>query len=81
MSLKAHLQHLLEIVACRPLLTRKDLAQRYAVETRTVDNWHANGILPRAVYLQGCREPRWRPMDLAAAERRTPKLSKRANKS
>lgn len=75
---KAQLEHLVEIMAVRPLLTRKDLAARYGVHVVTVDVWHAKGIIPRAIYLQGCREPRWRPMDLQAAEARSFKLSKRA---
>ena len=71
------LKQLLELVAGRPLLTRKDLARRYGgVDLDTVDRWHRKGFLPKAVYLPGCRYPFWRPCDIAAQENRSQKLRK-----
>lgn len=29
-------------------LTRRDLAVRFRVSTRTIDNWHSQGLLPPA---------------------------------
>ena len=70
MSLKA----LVDIIAGRPLLRRKDLARRYGISLDTVERWHANGTLPRAIYLPGCRIPLWKPADIFSAENKNRKL-------
>jgi predicted DNA-binding transcriptional regulator AlpA len=72
----AQLAALLEIVSARPLLRRKDLARRYGIALATVDRWHAAGLLPPAIYLNGCSIPLWRPGDLLnwEAEGCTPML-------
>jgi hypothetical protein len=64
---------LLEALAAKPLLTRKDLARRYGRCLWTIDNWHRTGQLPAPVYLPGSRIPLWRPADLMAYERREKK--------
>jgi predicted DNA-binding transcriptional regulator AlpA len=66
MSLRA----LMELLASRPLLTRKDLAQRYGITLRAIDLRHSSGRLPPAVYLQGCRQPLWRPVEIIQWEKR-----------
>ena len=65
----AALAQLVELIICKPFLTRKDLARRYGRELRTIDYWHRSGKLPAAVYLPGCRFPFWRPCDLHKFER------------
>lgn len=76
-----NLRALVEIIASRPVLYRKDLAIRYGKDERTIDRWHAAGILPPAIYLHhGCATssvPMWRPIDIERAERKNPKLKKR----
>jgi len=66
-SLKA----LLEVLLCRPLLSRKDLAQRYDRAVVTIDLWRREGKLPDPLYLPGCRVPYWRPIDIERFEQRT----------
>lgn len=61
---------LMELLANKPLLTRKDLAQRYGLALRTVDRWRAAGKLPAPVYLKGCLQPLWRPIDIVSHEKR-----------
>lgn len=72
---------LVEILANRPLLTRKDLARHFCVTVNTVDNWHNDGTLPPAVYVnRGCKGrfgPLWRASDIERVER-TEKLLRRA---
>ena len=68
MSKTQLLAELLEVIASKPLITRKDLALRYSVTLITVDNWRRTGKLPRPVYLPGCRFPFWRPCDLQRFE-------------
>jgi transposase len=60
------LTHLLEIIATRPILDRKDLARRYQRSLRTIDRWQAQGKLPGAFRLPG---KMWRPADIEAAEK------------
>jgi predicted DNA-binding transcriptional regulator AlpA len=55
---------LLEIVKGRPLLRRKDLAQRFNVIPETIDRWHSQHKLPAPVYLPGSCIPLWRPCDI-----------------
>lgn len=77
MSFKA----LVEIIAGRPLLTRKDLARRYGVDLDTIDRWKARGTLPKPIRLPGCRIPLWTPEQIFNNERRSKKLSRRAPKN
>ena len=78
MSLKKTLQAVVEIITSKPMLTRHDLARRYRCTTDSIDDWHARGTLPKAIYLPGCRSPLWRPMDIFQNETQQTKLSKRA---
>jgi hypothetical protein len=71
-SLKA----LLEVILCRPLLSRKDLARRYDRTVLTIDNWRRGGKLPDPVFLPGCRFPYWRPCDIDRFEQRLRKRAK-----
>lgn len=63
---------LVEILACRPMLTRKDVARRYGVHLNTVDRWHDDGTLPPARFINrgkaGKWGPLWRACDLDAIE-------------
>ncbi len=68
------LRELVEIIACRPILMRSDLAIRYQRSLRTIDVWHSNGTLPAAVYLKGSSVPMWRPTDIERAEKCRPVL-------
>ena len=68
---------LVEIMAARPVLNRKDLARRYSIDLDTVDRWHARGVLPPGFYLPGSRFPYWRPFEIESNERRSPKLKKK----
>jgi len=56
---------LVEILASRPVLTRKDLARRYGRDLRTIDRWKLDGTLPAPVWFHG---PLWGPRDIAQAE-------------
>jgi predicted DNA-binding transcriptional regulator AlpA len=67
-------EHLFEIIACKPLLHRKELAVRYGVDDATIDRWHREGTLPRPIYLRGSIIPQWKPMDILKAETTDPKL-------
>jgi hypothetical protein len=60
-----NLIQLVDILARRPVLTRKDLARRYNRDLRTIDRWKADGTLPKAIFFHG---PLWVPMDIAEAE-------------
>lgn len=55
----------LELIANRPILRRKDLARRYGVSERTIDRRRIAGTIPKPLYLSG---PFWRPSDIARAE-------------
>ena len=68
MNLRAALEHLLEIIACKPLLHRKDLMRRYGVDDSTIDRWTSRGVLPRPTYLRGSSIPLWKPFEIAVAE-------------
>jgi hypothetical protein len=57
----------LDVLGQRPLLTRKDLARHFVVCVLTIDRWHANGYLPKAIYVRG---PRWRPDDIDRLDRK-----------
>lgn len=70
---KQTLLALVEILAGRPLLTRKDLALRFGRDLDTIDRWHRRGKLPRAIYLPGCRYPYWRPFEILCFERKRKK--------
>jgi len=56
-----------ELLANRPILRRKDLAVRYGVSERTIDRWRADGTLPRPRHVHG---PMWRPSDISKFEDR-----------
>ena len=56
---------IVELLANRPVLRRKDLAQRYGVDVRTIDRWKEQGLLPRPPSLQG---PFWTPAEIAHIE-------------
>jgi hypothetical protein len=62
------LKAIVEMLAGRPLLNRKDLARRYGKDLDTIDRWHRARILPQGVYLPGCRYPFWRPVDVERNE-------------
>jgi predicted DNA-binding transcriptional regulator AlpA len=70
------LNALVDILQCRPLLRRKDLARRFGVIPETVDRWHRAGKLPLAVYLPGCSIPLWRPADIDSWETRNKRKRK-----
>jgi hypothetical protein len=55
----------LEVLQGRPLVKRKDLALRYGVSLRTIDNWKASRKLPRPKYING---PMWSLSDIAKFE-------------
>ncbi len=74
------LEQLVEVISCKPVLTRKDLARRYGVDLDTVDRWHARGTLPRAFYLPGSRFPAWRPADVDRWERTSAFLRKKISR-
>ena len=57
----------MELLAHRPVVRRKDLALRYGVSERTIDRWKEDGLLPRPKYLQG---PFWTPSQIAEMESR-----------
>jgi hypothetical protein len=62
-----------------PLLTRKDLAQRYGRSLRTIDQWHADKVLPKPVYIKDARQlpcPFWRPRDILRAEKKVQSLAR-----
>lgn len=73
---------LVEILASRPLLTRKDLARHFGVCLGTINNWHNDGTLPPAVYVnRGCKGrfgPLWRALDIERVQRA--ELFKRAKR-
>lgn len=57
-----------ELLANRPILRRKDLALRYGVSERTIDRWRSSGTLPKPKHVCG---PFWRPSDIAKFEEGT----------
>jgi hypothetical protein len=61
---------LVEIMAGRPLMTRKDLALRYGKDLDTIDRWRREGKLPPGIYLPGCRFPYFRPFEILTFETR-----------
>ena len=67
---------LYEIISAKPILTRKDLAQRYNRSLWTIDRWHRDGVLPEPRYLRGCPFPFWRPMDIERAEKKQADLKR-----
>lgn len=68
--MKKDLAELVELILCRPLLTRKDLARRYGRDTDTIDRWKSSGKLPKPIYLPGCRFPYWTAASLRSYETR-----------
>jgi DeoR/GlpR family transcriptional regulator of sugar metabolism len=56
---------IIELIANRPILRRKDLAQRYGVSERTIDRWKEQRILPRPSYIKGAF---WTPSQIADTE-------------
>ena len=60
-----NLQYLADLLAGRPVLTRKDLARRYGRDLRTIDRWKADGTLPEPVWFHG---PLWIPAQIFTAE-------------
>lgn len=70
----SRLSALVEIIAAKPTLSRKDLARRYGKDDGTIDRWHADGTLPAARYLRGCPFPFWTPAEIEANEHHNPKL-------
>lgn len=59
-------QNLLEIIATRPILDRKDLARRFCRSLRTIDRWALTGRLPRALR---CSGKLWTPQSIDRMER------------
>jgi len=70
------LRALVDLLMAKPLLTRKDLAQRFCRTLITIDNWRRNGKLPKPIYLPGCRFPYWRPIDIERYELRRQRNAK-----
>jgi predicted DNA-binding transcriptional regulator AlpA len=68
MSLRA----LVELLANKPLLRKKDLAQRYGYSMRGLDKLIAAGVIPRPSYLG--RYPFWSPNQIANNEKHQTKL-------
>lgn len=54
-------QDLVDLIAGRPLLTKADLAIRYKVTIRTINNWLKAGCFPRPVFIHG---PRFKPSEV-----------------
>jgi hypothetical protein len=77
----SRLKYLIEILSIRPCLTRSDLMIRYQRDEDTIDRWHREGVLPRAVYLPGCISPLWRPTDIYENENQDRKLRSLAKAS
>jgi predicted DNA-binding transcriptional regulator AlpA len=50
------------------LLTKQDLARRYGVSVRTIDDWRFKGRLPEAIYPVPSA-PRWCPAELERWEK------------
>jgi hypothetical protein len=51
--------------------TKQDIARRYAVTPRSVDNWRARGLLPEPLKLGTATQSRvrWSDADLEALDR------------
>ena len=64
---------LIDLLMCRPCLTRKDLAMRYGRDLRSIDRYKAAGTLPKPIYFHG---PLWTPLQIVEAES-NPALQKR----
>ena len=64
---------LIDLLMCRPCLTRKDLAMRYGRDLRSIDRYKASGTLPKPMYFHG---PLWTPQQIVEAES-NPALQKR----
>jgi len=54
---------------------------RYQRDEDTIDRWHREGVLPRAIYLPGCISPLWRPTDIYENEQHDRKLRSLAKAS
>jgi hypothetical protein len=70
----SRLSALVDIIAAKPILRRKDLCRRYGVVMATVEGWIKAGVLPRPRYFPGCPFPFWTPGELELNERTNPKL-------
>jgi predicted DNA-binding transcriptional regulator AlpA len=62
------LRAVLDLIAARPLLRRKDLIQRYGIDEKTLWRWRKRGVLPAPIYMPGCNIPLWRPCDIEEFE-------------
>ena len=54
----------------RKYLRKRGVAERYAVDERTVDRMRHDGRIPPARYLPGSRIPIWSEAELDASDRR-----------
>lgn len=58
-------RELLAIVAGKPCLGKKEIAQRYNVTVRTVERWRQQGRLPKPRTIRG---PLWTPEQIQTHE-------------
>jgi len=70
----SRLSALVEIIALKPILRRKDLTLRYGVCPATIDKWVASGTIPAPRYLRRCPFPFWTPSEIEQNERTNPRL-------
>lgn len=63
------------------ILYRKDLAQRYKVELRTIDRDHAEGVLPPARYRGKKNRPFWFLHEIEQNEKFRPRLKRRLERA
>lgn len=54
----------------RKYLRKRGVAERYAVDERTVDRMRSDGRIPPPKYLPGSRIPLWSEAELDLADRR-----------
>jgi len=54
----------------RKYLRKRGVAERYAVDIRTIDRMHSDGRIPPPKYLPGSRIPLWSEAELDASDRR-----------
>jgi hypothetical protein len=64
-----HLAYVLDLLICRPLLTRADLARRYNCNLDTISRRWRQKRLPRPRIIDG-RFPMWCPCEIEAFDRR-----------
>jgi hypothetical protein len=70
----SRLRALVDIIMLKPVLRRKDLAQRYGVDANTIDYWVRISVLPKPRYLPGCGFPFWTPSEIEKNEHANPDM-------